>query len=249
MLRPLLFTLVLCAAVPAFAGPPTCSSDAECDDGNLCNGAETCTPEGGCLAGTAAPDDAPCDDGKSCTEQDTCTAGACSGAALECGDADLATLDFCLETTGCLHCAPAAPRKLSLRFATTTKPGAFRLGAQFHPGIAFDPTGPAGLDIIVHDDAEIVQAAHVPGSAFTSNNNGTVARFVDNTGSVVPGLVNVRVKSGPPLERHKLTAKGPLLVPFAPQITRRFTVRAGGSCATAILGCKSGGGGRSDRCN
>ena len=249
MLRVCLFLLVVSSAVPAFAGAPTCLDDSQCDDGDVCNGSETCAPETGCVAGAAAPDDTPCDDGRTCTEGDTCTAGVCSGTTLECGDADLTTLDFCLETTGCLHCAPSAPRKLNLRFATATKPGTFKLGAQFHPGMPFDPTGPAGLDIIVHDDATVVQAAHVPGHAFTANNNGTVARYVDKTGTQVPGLESVRVKAGPPLERHKLTAKGTLLVPFAPQLTRRFTVRAGDTCATAVVGCKTGGNGRSDRCN
>ncbi len=219
-----------------------------CDDGEACNGVETCVSPGGCVSGSPAPDDTPCDDGLACTDGDTCTDGACSGASLDCGDADLTTLDFCLETAGCLHCAPAAPRSLGLRFATATKPGAFKLGAQFHPGAVFDPAGPAGLDIIVHDDTTVVQAAHVPASAFTTNNNGTVARFADKTGTIVPGLANVRVKSGPPSERHKVTAKGTLLVPFAPQLTRRFTLRAGDACATAVLGCKTGGNGRSDRC-
>jgi len=40
-----------------------CLSNSDCDDGNACNGAETCNASGQCVAGT--PTD--CDDGVACT--------------------------------------------------------------------------------------------------------------------------------------------------------------------------------------
>ena len=53
--------------VTVIPAPDLCESDAECDDGLYCNGAETCDSEGLCQAGTVVS----CDDGVSCT-QDTC---------------------------------------------------------------------------------------------------------------------------------------------------------------------------------
>jgi len=78
-----------------------------CDDGNSCNGVETCDPDaGGCQAGTpvvciasdqchvagtcnpgtglcsdpAAADGTTCDDGNAATDGDVCTAGVCAGS-------------------------------------------------------------------------------------------------------------------------------------------------------------------------
>jgi len=47
--------------------PCRCTADADCDDGLFCDGAETCSNDGGCVAGTE-----PCDDGKFCNGQETC---------------------------------------------------------------------------------------------------------------------------------------------------------------------------------
>ncbi|MCA9671645.1 MAG: hypothetical protein KC503_38870 [Myxococcales bacterium] len=83
----------------------SCSANADCDDGKLCNGAEKCT-QGQCVPGeavactsddpctesrcdeskggkcvaTARPDGEACDDQKFCTVGETCQAGACVGA-------------------------------------------------------------------------------------------------------------------------------------------------------------------------
>jgi hypothetical protein len=61
----------------------TCSSDAECDDGLYCNGAETCQ-DGACLDGTA-PDCS--DDGLFCNGTEFCdeVADACSHTGDPCG--------------------------------------------------------------------------------------------------------------------------------------------------------------------
>jgi len=80
-----------------------CVYDADCDDGNFCNGLEVCagaggcvegpapscgeptactapgcTPEGGCFTELAA-DGTPCDDGRGETSEDVCLAGVCEG--------------------------------------------------------------------------------------------------------------------------------------------------------------------------
>lgn len=52
--------------------PDSCTSNAECDDGDFCNGAERCDGAMGCVAGVApsCADDTPC-------TTDSCAAGAC----------------------------------------------------------------------------------------------------------------------------------------------------------------------------
>jgi subtilisin family serine protease len=74
-----------------------------CDDGNPCNGVETCAPDGsGCLAGIPAPDGTPCPDATVCNGDETCAAGVCTaGPALSCGDGDACTEDLCDAQAGC----------------------------------------------------------------------------------------------------------------------------------------------------
>lgn len=225
-------------------GPPP-----SCDDGELCNGVETCLPASGCTAGTPEGDGTPCDDGQSCTAGDACGAGACAGTALACDDADIATTDLCIEPTGCLHCAALAKGRLSLRFPTTTKPGRFAASGRFVPASTFDPLAPAGADLIVHDGPTVVQQSHVAGSAFAVSAGGSVARFIDRSGTLAQGLERLRLKTATPGARHQFSASGR---PFDPALTsgtpRSLTVRAGTTCATVTLACTASAGGKSDRC-
>ncbi len=104
-----------------------CTSDAFCDDGNACNGIETCnTTTGVCVAGTplncndgnVCTDDscnpasgcvhtnntASCDDGNACTTADTCSGGICvGGPAPNCNDGNVCTDDSCNPASGCVH--------------------------------------------------------------------------------------------------------------------------------------------------
>ena len=101
---------------------PKCSSDAECDDGLYCNGAEKCI-NSVCQAGTPIscsslndqcnngvcdetidncvakpkPDGTSCNDGQFCTNPDTCIAGVCGGLARSCDDGITCTSDSCNE--------------------------------------------------------------------------------------------------------------------------------------------------------
>ncbi len=81
-------TGLLC--VPTF---PSCSSDLDCDDGLTCNGAETCDPLNGCVAGTPLS----CDDGVFCNGEEICTEGSgCqAGPPVVCDDGVECTADFC----------------------------------------------------------------------------------------------------------------------------------------------------------
>jgi hypothetical protein len=77
-----------------------CSTDAECNDGNNCNGIETCVA-GTCTAGTPVN----CDDGLFCTI-DSCdpATGTCHHAPNSCSDGDSCTTDLCDEAAhACTH--------------------------------------------------------------------------------------------------------------------------------------------------
>ena len=79
----------------------SCSGDAECDDGDACNGAETCDlVSGTCQSGTPVN----CDDGNACTA-DSCdpATGLCSNDPISCDDGDLCTFDSCDPVTGCAN--------------------------------------------------------------------------------------------------------------------------------------------------
>ena len=97
-----------------------CTNDAECDDGDPCNGVETCDiPSGACLPGTPVicqPADPPCEGGEVCNP----TTGACDpvadpalGTPCE-ADGDLCTNDHCDGAGSCVFlsnvsCQPANP--------------------------------------------------------------------------------------------------------------------------------------------
>lgn len=70
---------------------------AQCGNGQMCSA-------GGCTAAETCSSDAQCDDGLICNGLERCIAGACSGSpALACNDSVSCTLDFCSETQGCVN--------------------------------------------------------------------------------------------------------------------------------------------------
>ena len=107
------------------ADEATCVQDADCDDGDVCNGLETCVagvcqpgPPLVCDDGNICTDNtcdptlgcvfvnntAPCDDGDACTTNDTCSGGVCVGGPwLECDNGNPCTIDWCDAATGCNH--------------------------------------------------------------------------------------------------------------------------------------------------
>ena len=76
------------AATCAIGAPGCCSADPDCDDGNPCNGGETCeTVTGTCLPGLPV-DGIACNDGDACTVADTCQGGVCVGTPVVCNPSD-----------------------------------------------------------------------------------------------------------------------------------------------------------------
>jgi len=102
--------------------PPDCASDAECDDGAFCNGAETCV-SGSCVVGSdpcagqlcdetvdacvECISDSDCDDEMFCNGLETCVNNTCQpGPAVNCDDGLACTVDSCNEATDSCDNAP-----------------------------------------------------------------------------------------------------------------------------------------------
>ncbi|TNF27106.1 MAG: hypothetical protein EP329_20110 [Deltaproteobacteria bacterium] len=80
--------------------PAGCASASECDDGDVCTGAESCDA-GSCTPGTPLV----CDDGDACTADGCDPATGCTIAAITCDDGDACTADGCDPATGCFSAA------------------------------------------------------------------------------------------------------------------------------------------------
>ena len=75
-----------------------CQNDADCSDGDFCNGVESCNG-GVCVAGSPVD----CADGNACTV-DTCSpSGGCSNTPLDCDDGNECTVDSCDGVLGCVN--------------------------------------------------------------------------------------------------------------------------------------------------
>jgi hypothetical protein len=107
--------------------PPAagCTTNAQCDDNDLCNGLETCVATvcqpgtalncvdaNVCTADSCSPtlgcqhvnNTIACSDGNACTTGDVCSGGACvPGGATNCNDGNGCTDDACNTGTGCFH--------------------------------------------------------------------------------------------------------------------------------------------------
>ncbi|MBN2714977.1 MAG: hypothetical protein JXX14_03925, partial [Deltaproteobacteria bacterium] len=70
-----------------------------CDDGDACNGVETCDLATGCVAGTSLV----CDDGNVCNGVESCevSTGCVAGTALTCDDGNECTNESCDAISGC----------------------------------------------------------------------------------------------------------------------------------------------------
>lgn len=84
-----------------------CTSNAECDDKNVCNGVETCDPAVGCKAGTALV----CSDGNTCNGVESCdpVSGCKAGTAPTCGPTDACCVAGCSpnQDADCSVCGDA----------------------------------------------------------------------------------------------------------------------------------------------
>jgi hypothetical protein len=76
-----------------------CATDADCDDdGNQCNGAESCDAASGqCVSGPPLV----CNDGNACTTESCDPATGCQSAPTTCNDGNACTNDSCNSASGC----------------------------------------------------------------------------------------------------------------------------------------------------
>lgn len=115
--------------------PWGCTHDTDCDDGDVCTGAETCNEgTGECESGTPldcddsdpctddvcdpvsgcqypnSPAGTPCDDDGFCNGSETCDgSGSCQPGAPPCDDGDSCTVDTCDEVLDVCHNTPPPP--------------------------------------------------------------------------------------------------------------------------------------------
>jgi subtilisin family serine protease len=104
--------------------PKSCTTDADCDDGNACTTdtcegcacvhratcddgnpctADTCDPQAGCQH-APVPDGTPCADGNLCNGTETCRNGTCTpGTPLACDGASRCAADTCDPRVGCTY--------------------------------------------------------------------------------------------------------------------------------------------------
>jgi len=68
-------------------------NNANCDNGDICDGAETCHAKLGCQDGTNPPDGTPCPDAQFCNGEETCQSGVCSPGTPPCPGAARALCD------------------------------------------------------------------------------------------------------------------------------------------------------------
>jgi Tol biopolymer transport system component len=90
-----------------YCSPLPCTSNADCDDGNPCNGAEECLNRS-CVPGNPIR----CDDGNACNGVETCdvATGSClPGTPPNCDDGNFCTDDTCNANFGCAHAPLSGP--------------------------------------------------------------------------------------------------------------------------------------------
>jgi hypothetical protein len=87
--------------VTYFPPAPTCVTNADCDDGNLCT-TDTCVSGTGCVNSNNT---LPCGDGLFCNGNEVCGGGSCQpGVPVNCSDGVSCTADSCNEATdACEH--------------------------------------------------------------------------------------------------------------------------------------------------
>jgi len=92
----LILILVGCEPITIPPPEPACRTAADCDDSNVCNGAETCEA-GECVAGGPIS----CDDSNQCTSDSCDSETGCGNDPISCDDGNDCTADSCDSVNGC----------------------------------------------------------------------------------------------------------------------------------------------------
>jgi hypothetical protein len=159
-----------------------------CDDGLTCNGVETCDPVLGCRPGTPEPDGTTCDDGSECTTDDVCGGGVCTGTPLPpaaCDDGDGLTNDVCEQGFGCLHCRAARLAQLRVRHGRDGDAIKARGELPANAAGTFDAATEL-VSLLVEDGATTLFRVTLPAGALVTNPTATRLEYHDRTGANGP---------------------------------------------------------------
>jgi hypothetical protein len=212
-----------------------------CDDGDSCNGVESCAPASGCQAGTPEPDGSACDDGRECTASDVCAGAVCTGTPVPpaaCDDADPATADVCEDGFGCLHCLGTTIGRVGLHLVGA---GEDRLAAR---GLL--PAGTAGtiapaaetVTFLVAEGATTLFRVDLPAGLLIAKPGGTSFLYKDREGTR-SGVRNLRLQIRKGAFKWSVSARDVTMASAAPaMVTARLVV--GGDCFGATVPCAAG---------
>ncbi len=164
-----------------------CDTAADCDDGDFCNGSETCDPACGCQPGTAPT----CDDDNVCNGTETCdpASGCQSGTPLNCDDGNVCNgVETCDPITGCqsgspLVCDDGDP----CNGDETCNP---IVGCQPGPPIDCSALDDACHEGVCNSATGLCEASPTPGASCDDGNACTTSDLCDAGGSCVGTTVN-----------------------------------------------------------
>ena len=212
-----------------------------CDDGDACNGVETCDAIAGCQAGTPQADGTSCDDHHQCTSGDACAGGTCVGTPLPpaaCDDGDPLTSDTCEDGFGCLHCVASTLGRLGLH-ARGAGDGTLSARGLLPPG------GAAGLApaseriaLFIEDGSSTLLRADLDAGALLASPGGKGFAYRDRRGAAGP-LRSLRLQRRNGTFKWSATAGGLTLPASAPaSVTVRLVI--GDDCFAAPASCAGG---------
>ena len=165
-----------------------------CDDGDPCNGEETCQA-GICRHGPRVADGTACDTDNACRAAGSCQAGACVPGALVPDGTPCPSADACDGLRVCqvgVCEAASGPTSLDVhalklkRDVRGNASGAFNLAASFHPPTPIAPDDTDALVLELHDGTQVVFSANVdhPSSdPFWRRPRPGLVRYTDPSGS------------------------------------------------------------------
>ncbi|HWP65543.1 MAG TPA: PQQ-dependent sugar dehydrogenase [Candidatus Limnocylindria bacterium] len=225
-------------------GPcPGAPDGTPCDDGDACNGAETCQA-GVCNHGAAAPDGTACTPANACRGAGTCEVGYCESAApapdgTPCPDADPCDgLETCLG--GVCQPGDGDPEPLAVKTLKMTggPAGSLTLNATVPAALPLDPAGGDAMTLVVSDTGGTVYTGTLAHPAARAGWRGAGAnrqRYFDSTGAL-DHLKEALVKRGKKKTRVQLSGDGMDLSGLdEPSVTARVVV--GQQCFEASVGC------------
>jgi glucose/arabinose dehydrogenase len=196
--------------LPAGGPCPGQPDGTSCDDGDPCNGTETCFA-GICQhASSAGADGTPCTAGGGCTQQGVCQAGRCAAGPPVADGTPCPDTDACngLETCAGGVCQPGSgPAPLGLGSLTVKGKGTVSLAGSFQSALALAPSSTDAVSLQIQSGgAPVFQSdlTHPGSDARWKSKKGTF-KYKDGRGSA-GGLTSLQLK--PRGAAHELKAKG-----------------------------------------